>query len=546
MQVAPQVASFTEIVSKSKHYSYNVHCSFLLLTERVEFLNNYWEISKMLRKLKSTSPRLWRAYATANNSFIQSQAYINGRWLDSDSHQVFPVTNPSTNEIIGEVADCDEQDFVIASQAASQAFTEWSETTAKHRSKLLRQMADAQMANQKELAEIITLESGKPINESMGEIAYGASFFEWFADQARSISGHILSSPQNEKTMMYIRQPIGPVGIITPWNFPNAMITRKLGAALAAGCTAVIKPAPDTPHSALALAKIIDSIDIPNGVVNVIPSSVQNSSKIGLHMCKCPDLKVISFTGSSAVGKLLISQSASTVKRVCLELGGNAPFIVFSTADIPKAVDGYIVSKFRNTGQTCVCANRCFVQDDVYDKFIELLKAKMSEKLKLGDTMSSSTTIGSLINKNAVEKVEAHVKDAIEQGGKLLLGGKSTKENQFEPTLIAEGNHDMLCCQEETFGPLATIVRFKTEEEALKLANSVRHGLAGYFYTQDVSQIKRVSTKLDVGMVGVNEGLISTCEAPFGGVKESGLGREGGQLGLEEFQEVKYICLGTA
>lgn len=486
-----------------------------------------------------------RSYVTSNNSFMHSQAYINGRWLDSDSHQVFPVTNPSTNEIIGEVADCDEQDFILAAQAASQVFREWSETTVKHRSRLLKQLAEAQMANQKELAEIITLESGKPISESMGEIAYGASFFDWFADLARSITGSVISSPFQDKTLMSIRQAAGPVGIITPWNFPNAMITRKLAAALAAGCTAIIKPAPDTPYSALAIAKIFDSIDIPNGVVNVLPSSVQNSSKIGLHMCKSPQLKVISFTGSSQVGKLLLQHSASTVKRVCLELGGNAPFMVFSSANLDKAVSGYIASKFRNTGQTCVCANRCLVQADIYDKFVELLKTKMEEKLKSGDTMKTSTTVGSLINKSAVEKVEAHVKDALEKGGKLLVGGKSPKENHFEPTLIADAKHDMLCCKEETFGPLAAVVKFNTEEEALELANSVRHGLAGYFYSQDLDQIKRVASRLEVGMVGVNEGVISTCEAPFGGVKESGLGREGGHVGLEEFQEMKYICLGS-
>lgn len=495
--------------------------------------------------MTSSIPRIARGYATSNNSFIMSQAYINGRWLDSDSHQVFPVTNPSKNEIIGEVADCDEQDLILASQAASQAFRDWSETSTKQRSVLLRQLADAQMANQKELAEIISLESGKPITESMGEIAYGASFCEWFADQARSISGQILSSPTPGKTLMFIRQAAGPVGIITPWNFPNAMITRKLGAALAAGCTTIIKPAPDTPYSALALAKIIDGLDIPNGVVNILPSSVENSSKIGFHMCKSPDLRVISFTGSSAVGKLLLQQSASTVKRVCLELGGNAPFLVFESANLEKAVDGYLASKFRNTGQTCVCANRCLVQATVYDKFVDLLKTKMTEKLKSGDTMKSSTTIGSLINKNAVEKVEAHVKDALEKGGKLVLGGKSPKENHFEPTLIVDAKHDMLCCQEETFGPLAAIVKFNSEEEALELANSTRHGLAGYFYSQDINQIRRVSNRLEVGMVGVNEGVISTAEAPFGGVKESGLGREGGVMGIEEFQEVKYICLGS-
>lgn len=482
-------------------------------------------------------------YYSTSNGFLNSQAYINGRWLDSDSHQVFPVSNPATNEIIGEVADCDEQDFSLAEQVATKAFKTWSATDVKTRSKLLRQLADAQMANQKELAEILAQESGKPIREALGEIAYGASFLEWFADQARSIRGEILSSPYPSKTLMSVRQAAGPVGIITPWNFPNAMITRKLGAALAAGCTTVIKPAPDTPYSALAIAKLVDGLDIPEGVVNVLPSSVQNSSKIGLHMCKSKHLRVISFTGSSQVGKLLLQQSASTVKRVCLELGGNAPFIVFDTADLEKAVEGYLASKFRNTGQTCVCANRCLVQAGVYDKFVELLAKRMSETLKSGDTLKESTTIGSLINQNAVTKVENHVKDALEKGGKLLLGGKSPKENHYEPTLIKDAKHDMLCCQEETFGPLAAIVKFNTEDEVLELANSVRHGLAGYFYSRDLAQIKRVSLRLEVGMVGVNEGIISTCEAPFGGVKESGLGREGGHMGIEEYQEVKYICM---
>lgn len=502
----------------------------------------------MLSRLRPTTLlRLARQrhYATANNPFFQSQAYINGRWLDSDSHQVFPVINPSTNEIIGEVADCDEQDSSLATQAAVKSFKDWSQTSAKQRSKLLRQLAEAQMTNINELAEIITTESGKPIKESMGEIAYGASFLEWFADLARTTTGEVLSSPTPDKTLMFIRQAAGPVGIITPWNFPNAMITRKLGAALAAGCTTVIKPAPNTPYSALAIAKMIDGLDIPEGVVNVLPSSQQNSSKIGFQMCKAPELRVISFTGSSAVGKLLLQQSASTVKRLCLELGGNAPFIVFDSANLEKAVEGYIASKFRNTGQTCVSANRCFVQSNVYEKFVELLKTKMSEKLKTGDTMSEKTTVGSLIDKNGVAKVEAHVKDALDKGGKLILGGKSPKENHFEPTLISDAKHDMLCCQEETFGPLAAIVKFNSEEEVLEMCNSVRHGLAGYFYSQDLNQIRRVCRSLEVGMIGVNEGIISTCEAPFGGVKESGLGREGSHMGLEEFQEVKYICLGS-
>lgn len=501
-------------------------------------------LGPVVRRLAS-EPHTRRHYATANNAFFQTNAYINGRWLESDSHQAFPVVNPATNEIIGEVADCDEQDFILAIQAATKGFTSWSETSARHRSLLLRQLADAQMANQKELAEILAMESGKPINEALGEIAYGASFFEWFADLIRSDTGKILASPYEQKTLMYIKQAAGPVGIITPWNFPNAMITRKLGAALAAGCTAVIKPAPDTPYSALAIAKLVDGLDIPEGVVNILPSSVQNSPKIGSHMCKSKDLRVISFTGSSNVGKLLLSQSASTVKRVCLELGGNAPFLVFESANLEKAVDGYIASKFRNTGQTCVCANRCLVQAGVYEQFIELLKKRMGEKLKSGDTLSDKTTIGSLINNEAVGKVQAHVQDALDKGGRLILGGKSPKANHYEPTLIADAKHDMLCCQEETFGPLAAVVKFTNEEEALELANSVRHGLAAYFYSQDLNQIRRVAKRLEAGMVGVNEGVISTCEAPFGGVKESGLGREGGHLGLEEFQEVKYVCLGA-
>lgn len=499
----------------------------------------------MLKQLATKMPKLARSISTSNPSLLQSQAYINGKWLDSDSHQVFTVKNPATNELIGEVADCDEQDFALAAQAATMAFKEWSETSANHRSKLLRQLADAQMANREELAQILSQESGKPICEARGEITYGASFFDWYADLARTINGEIISSPFPNKTMMSIKQAAGPVGIITPWNFPIAMITRKLGAALAAGCTAVIKPAPDTPYSALALAKIIDALDIPDGIVNILPSGPENSSKIGLHMCKSSDIKVISFTGSSQVGKLLLSQSASTVKRVCLELGGNAPFIIFESCDLDKAVDGYLASKFRNTGQTCVSANRCFVQQSVHDKFIELLKTKMSNKLKMGDTLDDKTTVGSLINANAVEKVQAHVKDALEKGGKLVLGGKSPKENHYEPTLITNANHEMLCCQEETFGPVAAIIPFKNEDDVLSMANSSKYGLAAYFYSQDLSQIKRVSRKLDVGMVGVNEGIISTCEAPFGGVKESGLGREGSHYGLDEFLQIKYICLGV-
>jgi succinate-semialdehyde dehydrogenase len=405
-------------------------------------------------------------------------------------------------------------------------------------------MFELQMQYQRELAEVITMEMGKPIAESMGEIAYGASFFEWFSEQARRINGEILQSPFPDKVMMYTREPIGPVGIMVPWNFPNAMITRKLAAALACGCTAIIRPSEESPFSALALGKIAEEAGIPPGVVNVVTSRRQHATAITKSICQSPDIAAISFTGSTSVGKMLLDWGASTVKRICLELGGNAPFIVFDSADVDRAVDGCMASKFRNTGQTCVCANRIFVQSGIHDEFVKKLAATMASQLKSGNTLDQAVTVGPLVNERAVEKVKDHVDDAVSKGGKVITGGKHVGGYNFEPTLITNVSKDMKLCSEETFGPLAGVVKFDSEEEVLELANSVRVGLAGYFYSGNIAQIWRVARRLQVGMVGVNEGIISCSEAPFGGVKESGLGREGSHLGIDEFVNIKYICLG--
>jgi succinate-semialdehyde dehydrogenase len=475
---------------------------------------------------------------------LQSKAYINGEWRKSSSNKTFKVFNPSNGELIGESSDCDVNDANDAINAAKNAFQEWSETTAKHRSQLLRKLFELQMSRQQELAQLLTLEMGKPIKESMGEIAYGASFLEWFAEEAKRVNGEIIQSPWKEKMVLYTKEPIGVVAIIVPWNFPNAMITRKLGAVLATGCTAVIRPSEDTPYSALAIAKLAEEAGFPKGVINVVPTSRINTSSVGKTLCQSTDVSALSFTGSTAVGKILLEQSASTVKRVCLELGGNAPFIVFDSANVDKAVEGCIASKFRNAGQTCVCANRIYVQSGIYDTFVAKLAQKMAQELIVGDGSDSNTTIGPLINYKAVEKVQIHVNDAITKGGNLVYGGKHIKGNFFEPTLITNVNTDMQFSQEETFGPLAGIFKFKTEDEVLSLANASRVGLAGYFYSNEMSQIWRVAKRLQVGMIGVNEGIISTTEAPFGGVKESGLGREGSHFGTDEFVNIKYICLG--
>lgn len=477
--------------------------------------------------------------------YLTDKAFINGRWVAAASGKTFSVTNPATGEEIGRAADCEVQDLQVAIDAAKQAFQSWRDTTAKVRAAALRKLFDLQMGAKQDLAAVLTLEQGKPLAEAAGEIVYGASFMEWFAEEARRVNGEIFPSPAPNRVSMWTREPAGVVAIITPWNFPNAMITRKMAAALAVGCTVVIKPAHDTPYSALALGVLAEQAGIPPGVINVLPCSAGNASQIGQLMCTSPDVAVVSFTGSTGVGKLLLSQAASTVKRVCLELGGNAPFIVFNSADISKAVAGLMASKYRNAGQTCVSANRIYVQSGIYDQFTAALAAEMKKSLKVGDGFKDGVTVGPLINDKAAAKVAQHVQDALAKGGSLQLGSKDPNGQFFEPTLVTNVTQDMLVCREETFGPLAALVKFETEEDVLRMANSSRVGLAGYFYSEDLSQIWRVARRIEVGMVGVNEGMISTCEAPFGGVKESGLGREGAHMGIDEFTEVKYICIGN-
>ncbi|KAI1292296.1 Succinate-semialdehyde dehydrogenase, mitochondrial [Halotydeus destructor] len=477
------------------------------------------------------------------SKFITDKAYINGDWVSvSDS---FDVVNPADGQVIGRAANCDEKLANQAIEAAQEAFKSWELTTAKHRASFLRKMFDIQTKYQKELAELITIEMGKPFSESLGEISYGSSFFEWYAEQAKRINGEILQSPAADRMIMYTREPVGVAGIIVPWNFPNAMITRKLGAALASGCTAVIRPSEDSPFSALAIAKIAEEAGVPPGVINVIPSNREHAPAIGKLFCESPLIGAVSFTGSTAVGKLLLQWGSSTVKRISLELGGNAPFIVFDSADVDKAVEGCIGSKFRNTGQTCICVNRIFVQSGIHDKFVEKLVAAMANKLKTGNVLDTNVTLGPLVNERAAKKVASHVEDALSKGGKLVAGGKPGTGCYYEPTLITGVNDNMKLCAEETFGPLAGVIKFDCEDEVISQANSVRVGLAGYFYSSDISQVWRVARKLQVGMVGVNEVAISCPEAPFGGVKESGLGRESSHMGIEEFTNVKTITMGN-
>lgn len=487
---------------------------------------------------------------SSKNSFIINQALINGKWVNSSS--TFPVVSPASGQLVAEAAECDEANLLAAIEASKQAFKKWSLTTAKERSSLIYRLYELHLKHKDELAELITLEMGKPINESKNEIVYGASFLQWFSEQAKRINGEILQSPWPDKMIMYTKEPIGPIAIITPWNFPNAMITRKLAAALAIGCTVVIRPCHTTPFSALAIGKLAEKAGIPPGVINVVPSSHYNASKFGKILCESKDIAAVSFTGSTRVGKLLIEQGASTVKRMCLELGGNASFIVFDSADLDKAVQGCMASKFRNTGQTCVCANRIFVQSSVHDAFVAKLKSEMDKQLKVGDPLDQNTTIGPLVSEDALLKVREHVQDAISKGGKLVTGGKLHEKMQknsklfFEPTLITDVKNNMRVCNEETFGPLAAVIKFDCEEEVLELANSTRVGLASYFFSRDIGQIRRVSRGLKAGMIGVNDGILSCAESPFGGVKESGLGREGSHLGIDEFSDIKSVIINTS
>lgn len=478
------------------------------------------------------------------SSLLRADGFIGGRWVSAAA--TFPVLDPASGTELLQVSDCGLPESREAVSAAYSAFQSWRETTAKVRSDLLRKWFDLMIENKEDLAKIITAENGKPLKEALGEIMYSASFLEWFSEEARRIYGDIIPVPIKDRRALVLKQPLGVATIITPWNFPSAMITRKVGAALAAGCTVVVKPAEDTPLSALALAELATQAGIPAGVFNVVPCSRKNAPSVGEALCTDPLVSKISFTGSTATGKILLQHAAGTVKRVSMELGGHAPFIVFDSANVDQAVAGAIASKYRNSGQTCVCSNRFLVQKGIHDAFVKKFAEVIEKELHVGNGFEAGTTQGPLINEKAVEKVEKHVNDAVSKGACIVTGGKrhSLGKNFFEPTLLSNVTPSMLCTQEETFGPLAPVIKFDTEEEALAIANSANVGLAGYFYSQDPSQIWRVAERLEVGMVGINEGLLSSVECPFGGVKQSGIGREGSKYGVDEYLEIKYVCFG--
>ncbi|XP_018125011.1 succinate-semialdehyde dehydrogenase, mitochondrial [Xenopus laevis] len=480
----------------------------------------------------------------ASSLLLRSAAYVGGSWLPaSDS---FPVLDPATGSQVAQVSDCGPRECGEAIKAASEAFKSWREVSGKERSVLLRRWYDLMIQNKEDLAKIITAENGKPLKEALGEILYAAGFLEWFSEEARRVYGDVIPVPVKDRRAVVLKQPVGVAAIITPWNFPSAMITRKVGAALAAGCTVVVKPAEDTPLSALALAELAQQAGIPAGVYNVVPCSREKTPAVGETLCTDPAVSKISFTGSTATGKILLHYAADSVKRVSMELGGHAPFIVFDSANVEQAVAGALASKFRNSGQTCVCSNRFLVQKGIHDAFVSKLAALMKKELRIGHGFGDGVTQGPLINEKAVQKVEQHVSNAVSLGARIEAGGQrsSVGKNFYEPTLLSNVTTNMLCTQEETFGPLAPVIKFDTEEEAVAIANSARVGLAGYFYSQDPAQIWRVAERLEVGMVGVNEGLLSSVECPFGGVKQSGIGREGSKYGIDEYLEVKYVCFG--
>ena len=475
-------------------------------------------------------------------SLFRQQAYLNGEWRNADDGSSFAVTNPATGEIIGTVPNMGAAETKRAIAAANEAWKAWRAKTGKERSAILRKWNDLMLANTDDLAQIMTVEQGKPLAEAKGEIAYAASFIEWFAEEAKRVSGDTPASPWTDRRIVVIKEPIGVCAAITPWNFPAAMITRKAGPALAAGCPMVVKPAEATPYSALAMAVLAERAGIPAGVFSVITGDAR---AIGGEMTSNPAVRKLSFTGSTEVGRLLMQQSAATVKKLSLELGGNAPFIVFDDADLDAAVEGAIASKYRNAGQTCVCANRLYVQDGVYDAFADKLVAAV-KKLKVGNGLEAGVTQGPLIDSDAVAKVELHVADAVEKGGRVLTGGKRHALGQtfFEPTVIADVTPAMRVAKEETFGPLAPLFRFKTDADAIAMANDTEFGLASYFYSRDIGRIWRVAEGLESGMVGINTGLISNEVAPFGGVKQSGLGREGSKYGMDDYLVIKYLCMG--
>lgn len=473
---------------------------------------------------------------------IRSQAYIDGQWLDADSGKTIAVTNPATGEQITTVPKMGADETRRAIAAADKAMKGWSARTAADRARILRRWFNLMMENQDALGELLTREQGKSLSEAKGEIAYAASFIEWFAEEGKRAYGDVIPTHDMGKRIVTLRQPVGVVGAITPWNFPAAMITRKVGPALAAGCAVVVKPASQTPLSALALAVLAEEAGLPAGLFNVLTGS---AAAIGDELTSNESVRKISFTGSTEVGRQLMAQSAQTIKKVSLELGGNAPFLVFDDADIDAAVEGAIASKFRNAGQTCVCTNRFYVQAGVYDAFVSKLKVAV-EALKVGNGLEEGVQIGPLIDDAAIAKVEEHLSDATSKGARILAGGQRHPLGGtfFAPTVLADVTQDMLLCREETFGPLAGVVRFETEDEGVAMANDTIFGLAGYFYSRDIGRIWRVAEAMETGMIGINTGLISTEVAPFGGVKQSGLGREGSRYGLEEYMEIKYLCMG--
>jgi len=480
-------------------------------------------------------------------SLLRDQAYVNGKWVGAESGSTFPVSNPMTGSVLGSVPDMKAGDTESAVRAASEAFNTWQHTTAKERSNLLRAWYNLCVSHAEELAILLTAEQGKPLTEARGEIGYGNSFIEWFSEEARRVGGEVAASPSNTKEMLFIRQPIGVAAMITPWNFPNAMITRKVGAALAAGCTCVLKPAEDTPLSALALAELADQAGIPPGVINIVTSSRLNTAEVGSVLCESPLVAGLSFTGSTNVGKILYRQCAGTVKRLGLELGGNAAFIVFESADLDLAVAGCMASKFRNAGQTCVSTNRVLVQDSVAEEFTEKLRLAMEQQLVLGDPTQPGVTVGPLINASQHSKVCDMVSSSLTMGAQLVMGGGPSDISplHYQPTILTDVTEDMVVFQEEIFGPVISLARFKTEEEALNIANNSRTGLASYFYSNNMAQCWRVGKKLQTGMVGINEGMISAAEAAFGGVKESGFGREGSSHGIDDYTNIKYLCFGN-
>ena len=472
-------------------------------------------------------------------SLLEPRAYINGAFVENG--QTFPVTNPSTGEVITNVTDISVDETKAVIDHAYDAQKSWAAKTGKERAAILRRWHDLMLENADDLGTILCAEMGKPLAEAKGEIAYGASFIEWFAEEAKRVYGDVIPGHQPDKRIVVLKQPVGVVGSITPWNFPNAMIARKVAPALAAGCTFVARPATLTPLSATAMAVLAERAGIPAGVFNVIPGS--NSAGVGEELCTNPKIAKITFTGSTRVGQILMRQAAGTIKKMSLELGGNAPFIVFDDANLDAAVEGAMIAKFRNNGQTCVCANRIYVQSGVYNAFAEKLTAAIA-KLVPGDGMKDGVTTGPLINEAAVEKVEEHLADATSKGARILAGGNRISGTFFEPTLLADVPVNALVSKDETFGPVAPLIKFETEEEVIALANDTEFGLAGYFYANDLSRVWRVAEGMETGMVGVNTGLISTEVAPFGGIKQSGLGREGSKYGMDDFLEIKYVCMG--